>query len=170
MGWLIAVLVILAIIFFAVPRYRVIILVLMMASLGLGYIIYHESQREATERARKEHIAETLVKASDLEMTDFKISPPPFEGMSGWTIKGVVKNNSEYDVESISLNIVVRNCDTNKTNCVVIGSGTALAWRINIPKGQVRNFDEAFKLERMPKLENWDWSVTVKSIVAMNWK
>ena len=162
MGLLVAVIVLLIIIYFATVSsgFRIFLLVALAASLPLGYLWYQQSARESAENERRLSIARSLVKPSDLEMTDSRLTPPSYPGLTLWNIYGVIKNNSNYEIESLALTIEVTNCDASDSNCVVVGSGTARRDFLRIPKGQARAFNVNFPLENLPKLEKWKWRIT----------
>jgi hypothetical protein len=159
MGLIVAAIALFVIIYFATVSsgFRIFLLVVLAASLPLGYFWYHQS---AKENERRLSIARSLVKPSDLKMTDSKLTPPSYPGLSLWNIYGVIKNNSNYEIESIALTIEVTNCDAYGSNCVVVGSGIARRAFLRIPKGQARAFDVNFPLENLPKLEKWKWRIT----------
>lgn len=170
MGLLVAVIALFVIIYFAVVSsgFRILVLIVLAASLPLGYFWYQQSAKESADTERRLSVARSLVKPSDLEMTDSKLTPPSYPGLSMWNIYGVIKNNSDYEVESIALTIEVTNCDSFDSNCVVVGSGIARRDFLRIPKGQARAFNVNFPLENLPKLEKWKWRITDWLIEARN--
>ena len=170
MGLIVAVIAILVIIYFATVSsgFRIFLLVVLAASLPLGYFWYHQSAKESAENERRLSIARSLVKPPDLEMTDSKLTPPSYPGLSLWNIYGVIKNNSNYEIESLALTIEVTNCDAYDSNCVVVGSGIARRDFLRIPKGQARAFNVNFPLENLPKLEKWKWRISDWLIEARN--
>ena len=167
MGLIVAAIALFVIIYFATVSsgFRIFLLVVLAASLPLGYFWYYQS---AKENERRLSIARSLVKPSDLEMTDSKLTPPSYPGLSLWNIYGVIKNNSNYEIESIALTIEVTNCDAYDSNCLVVGNGIARRELLRIPKGQARAFDVNFPLENLPKLEKWKWRITDWLIEARN--
>jgi len=162
MGLLVAVIVLFAIIYLAAVSsgFRIFLLVALAAALPLGYLWYQQSAKESADNERRLGIARSLVKPSDLEMTDSKLTPPSYPGLSLWNIYGVIKNNSKYEIESMALTIEVTNCDADDGNCVVVGSGTARRDFLRIPAGQARAFNVNFPLENLPKLEKWKWRIS----------
>jgi hypothetical protein len=161
MGLLVAVIVLFAIIYLAAVSsgFRIVLLVVLAAALPLGYFWYHQSAKESADQERKLSIARSLVKPSDLEITDSKLTPPSYPGLTLWNFYGVIKNNSDYEIESMALTIEITNCDAGDSNCVVVGSGIARRDFLRIPRGQARAFDVNFPLENLPKLEKWKWRI-----------
>jgi hypothetical protein len=170
MGLLVAVIALFVIIYFATvsSSFRIILLVVLAAALPLGYLWYHWSAKERADQERMLSIARSLVKPTDLEMTDSRLTPPSYPGLSLWNIYAVIKNNSNYEIESIALTIEISNCDAYDANCVVVGSGIARRDFLRIPKGQARAFNVNFPLENLPKLEKWKWRISDWLIEAKN--
>ncbi|MDP1700424.1 MAG: hypothetical protein Q8L53_05610 [Aestuariivirga sp.] len=170
MGLLVAVIALFVIIYFAVVSsgFRIFLLVALAAALPLGYFWYQQSAKESADNELRLSIARSLVKPTDLEMADSKLTPPSYPGLSLWNIYGVIKNNSDYEIESIALTIEVTNCDAYDSNCVVVGSGIARRDILRIPKGQARAFNVNFPLENLPKLDKWKWRITDWLIEARN--
>lgn len=170
MGLLVAVIVLFAIIYLAAVSsgFRIFLLVALAAALPLGYLWYLQSVKESADQERRLSIARNLVKPTDLEMTDSKLTPPSYPGLILWNFYGVIKNNSSYEVESLALTIEVTNCNADDSNCVVVGSGIARRDFLRIPKGQARAFNVNFPLENLPKLEKWNWRISDWLIEARN--
>lgn len=170
MGLLVAVIVLLLIIYFAVVSsgFRIVLLVALAASLPLGYLWYQQSTKQSADNESRLSIARSLVKPTDLEITDSRLTPPSYPGLTLWNIYGVIKNNSDYEIESIALTIEVTNCDAYDSNCVVVGIGVARRDFLTIPKGQARAFNVNFPLENLPKLGKWKWRIADWLIEAKN--
>lgn len=170
MGLLVAIIAVLVIIYFATisSSFRIFLLVALAAALPLGYLWYLQSAKQSAENESRLNIARSLVKPADLEMTDSKLTPPSYPGLTMWNFYGVIKNNSNYEIESIALTIEVTNCNDDDSNCVVVGSGIARRDFLRIPKGQARAFDVNFPLENLPKLEKWKWRISDWLIEARN--
>ncbi len=170
MGFLVAIIALSAIVYLAVisSGFRVFLFAVLVASVPLGYFWYQQSAKESADNERRLSIARSLVKPSDLEMTDSKLTPPSYPGLTLWNIYGVIKNNSKYEIESMALTIEVTNCDASDSNCVVVGSGIARRDFLRIPVGQARAFNVNFPLENLPKLEKWKWRISDWLIEARN--
>jgi hypothetical protein len=162
MGLLVALVVLFAIIYLAAisSRFRIYLLVALAAAIPLGYIWYHQAAKDRAEQERSLSIARSLVQPSDLDMTDSKLTPPSYPGLTMWNFYGVIKNNSNYEIESMALTIEVTNCNADDSNCLVVGSGIARRDFLRIPKGQARAMNVNFPLENLPKLEKWKWRIT----------
>jgi hypothetical protein len=150
------------------PGFRILLLVVLAAALPLAYLWYLQSEKQIADNESRLTIARSLVKSTDLEMTDSRLTPPSYPGLTLWNIYGVVKNNSSYDIESIALTIEITNCDSSDSNCVVVGTGVARREFLKIPKGQARAFNVNFSFENLPKLEKWKWRIADWLIVAKN--
>ena len=170
MGLLVAVIAVLLIIYLATvsPSFRIVLLVVLAAALPLAYLWYLQSEKQSADNESRLTIARSLVKSTDLEMTDSRLTPPSYPGLTLWNIYGVIKNNSSYDIESIALTVEITNCDESDSNCVVVGTGVARRDFLRIPKGQARAFNVNFPFENLPKLEKWKWRITDWLIEAKN--
>jgi hypothetical protein len=170
MGLLVAVIVVLLIIYLATvsPGFRILLLVVLAAALPLAYLWYLQSEKQSADNESRLTIARSLVKPTDLEMTDSRLSPPSYPGLTLWNIYGVIKNNSSYEIESIALTVEITNCDASDSNCVVVGTGVARRDFLRIPQGQARAFNVNFPFENLPKLEKWKWRITDWLIEAKN--
>jgi hypothetical protein len=170
MGLLVAAIAVLVIVYFATVSagFRIVLLVAVAAALPLGYLWYLQSEKQSADIESRLTIARSLVKPTDLEMTDSRLTPPSYPGLTLWNIYGVIKNNSSYEIESIALTIELTNCDASDSNCVVVGSGVARRDFLRIPIGQARAFDVNFPFENLPKLEKWKWRITDWLIEAKN--
>ncbi len=162
MGLLVAVIAVLVIIYFATVSsgFRILLFAVLAAALPVGYLWYLQSEKQSADNESRLTIARSLVKPTDLEMTDSRLSPPSYPGLTLWNIYGVIKNNSSYEIESIALTIEVTNCDASESNCVVVGIGVARRDFLRIPAGQARAFNVNFPLENLPKLEKWKWRIS----------
>src|SRR5262245_2643407 len=117
MGWLAAVIAIIAIVGFAIafPGFRkfLLILAVVLVALGVGLSLYLAN--ESRQREKQELAARSLIQHSEVEFRDLVMTG----ASASWTIKGLVKNNSRYTIETIKLIVSVSNCDGDGRNCVV---------------------------------------------------
>jgi hypothetical protein len=155
MVWLIA---ILAIVFFAIAYsgFRKFLLgsFIAMIAIGIGIYLYVENEQYQREKRR------SLVSSSDVDFQNLVLG----NQYGSWNIKGLVKNNSRYQIEQIKLMISVLNCDGDGKNCVIVGSDDNVTGYLDIPPGQARALDAFVTLSNLPKLTNWHWNYRVSYI------
>ena len=74
MGLLVAVIAVLLIIYLATvsPGFRIVLLVVLAAALPLAYLWYLQSEKQSADNESRLTIARSLVKPTDLEMTEFQ--------------------------------------------------------------------------------------------------
>jgi hypothetical protein len=160
MAWIIAVI---AIVFFAIafPEFRKLLLILFVALIAAGVGIYFYSENASRQREQRELLAQTLIKNSEVEFLNLVMS----NDYGSWKIKGLVKNNSRYQIEKLKLMVAVSNCDGNKRNCTVVGANDVTDY-LDIPPGQARALDAFVTLRNLPQLTDWSWSYRVGFIQA----
>jgi uncharacterized membrane protein len=160
MAWLIAVI---AIVFFAIafPGFRKVLLVLFVVLIAAGVGIYLYSEQATRQREERELLARSLIKTSEVEFQNLVMS----NNYGSWKIKGLVKNNSRYQIEKIKLTVDVSNCDGNKRNCTVVGTDDVTDY-LDIPPGQARALDAFVTLRNLPQLTDWNWSYRIGYIQA----
>ena len=100
------------------------LLVVLAAALPLGYLWYQQSAKQSADNERRLSIARSLVKPSDLEMTDPKLTPPSYPGLSLWNIYGVIKNNLA--------SILIKDLKTVTLGATIIGLITLLGAAIGL--------------------------------------
>ncbi|MGY3449257.1 hypothetical protein [Bradyrhizobium sp. USDA 4353] len=164
MTWLATIVAVIAIAFFALihPVFRRFLVGLFIATVATAIGIYIYVDYDSRQREKRQLQARMLITYSDVEFQDLVMS----NRYGSWTIKGLVKNNSKYPIETIKLAIEVSNCDANKANCVVVGSDDSVtAYSINVPSGQARALD-SYVTFNLPELKNWSWTYRVVYIEA----
>ncbi len=166
MGWVAAVLAFVAVVYFSITysmfRRAVLFLLalLVVASVLGGIAAYIYQKYEEDRRAR----AASLIQKSDLGFSQFTMETPT-NSSALLDVVGVVKNNSAYTVDSLTITITIRDCDEGESSCEVVGSNDV--WdSITIPPGQVREFRGLASFDGLPSLKNWRWSYTVKDVYA----
>jgi hypothetical protein len=165
MVWLAAIIAIIAFVFFAIayPGFRKFLLGSFVALIATGVGIYLYSENESRQREKRELLARSLIKNSEVEFQNLVMS----SDFGTYKIKGLVKNNSRYQIETINLTVAVSNCDANGKNCVVVGTDNNVSgYSIDIPPGQARALDAYVTLRNLPPLTNWNWSYQVGYIQA----
>jgi len=96
MGWLAAIIAIIAIIVFAIvyPGFRKFLVISFAAvvALGIGGYLYSESEsRQRQKQELQELIARSLIQNSEIEFQNLVMGNDHY---GSWKIKGLVKNNS----------------------------------------------------------------------------
>lgn len=165
MTWLATIVAIIAIVSFAIayPGFRRFLLGLFVVIAAAAVGIYLYVDYESRQQEKRQFLARTLITYSDVEFQDLIMS----NSYSSWKIKGLVKNNSRYQIETIKLAVAVSNCDANKKNCMVVGNDDDVtAYSIDVPPGQARALDAFVTLRNLPQLTNWNWTYRVVYIQA----
>jgi hypothetical protein len=164
MAWLATIIAIIAIVFFAIahPGFRKFLLGLFVALIAAGVGIYLYFENESREREKRELLARSLIGNLEVEFQNLVMS----NNYGSWKIKGLVKNNSRYQIEKIKLTVAVSNCEGNGRNCIVVGSDNDVTEYLDIPPGQARALDAFVTLRNLPQLTDWNWSYRVGYIRA----
>jgi hypothetical protein len=164
MAWLAAIIAIIAIIFFAIahPGFRRFLLGLFVAIIAACVGLYLYVQNETRQQEKRQELARSLIKNSEVEFQNLVMS----NNYGSWRIKGLVKNNSRYQIEKIKLTVAVSNCDGNKSNCIVVGTDDDVSSYLDIPPGQARGLDTFVSFRNLPQLTDWNWSYRVGYIQA----
>lgn len=159
MGWLIATVIVLAIIYFMVisPGFRVFAFVLLG---GIAIWIYaqnessnKEAARAQIERAEKDRarakfdeLAEKAIRLSELEIKDLKFGK--FYG-ARYNLDGIVYNKSDTTLLEIAITVTLSDC-ANTAACVVVGEAMDTS-TLNVPPGQARAFSMTFNMQGVPE-------------------
>jgi len=164
MTWLAAIIAIIAIVFFAIthPGFRKFLLILFVGLIAAGVGLYLYSENESRQYEKRQLLAQSLIGTTEVEFQNLVMS----NSYGSWMIKGLVKNNSRYQIEKIKLSVQVSNCDANKSNCTVVGADDDVTDYLDIPPGQARALDVFVTLRDLPQLTDWKWSYRVAYIQA----
>jgi hypothetical protein len=165
MGWLIATIVVIAIIYFMIvsPGFRS-VAILIVLGVGIGIYVLVENDKKQSERWRqeqagRERLALTSIDASDLSLSDVQLVKSP------WTLKGNVVNNSKYGLGSLTFLVKVEDCPPQKP-CITIGQESASV-SVSVPPGQMRAFrSSALRFDGMPSAVNLRWGYEITQIRA----
>src|SRR5262245_12951363 len=128
MGWLIAIVVVVAIIWFMIVspgfRYTAIGLVLFAGAAIFFWIQKerNENEQRARERAASEAIAVILITKNDIALECFQL----VKDYSWWGLKGNVINHSKYTLGSLQFLVRVRDCPETKP-CIIVAEERATA-------------------------------------------
>lgn len=111
----------------------------------------------------QDKISKTLITADQLEFREFS----SVDGLN--TLSGEVKNNSDYELTSMILEITAFDCPTPEVtaDCETVGQDTQYVF-VDIPPKQVRNTGKIFvSFDDMPKIKGtFFWNYSVKEIRA----
>jgi hypothetical protein len=165
MAWLAAVIAIIVIVFFAIahPGFRRFLFGLFVAIIAACIGIYFYFDNESRQREKRELLARSLIGNSEVEFQNLVMSN---SYGSTWKIKGLVKNNSRYQIEKIKMTVAVSNCEGIGKNCTIVGTDDDITEYLDIPPGQARALDTFVTLRNLPQLTDWTWSYRVSYIQA----
>jgi hypothetical protein len=179
-GWLIATIVLIALIWFMIvsPGFRYFIVAIVVLG-GLAIYGWNESEQKdyerrqqeaAQDRAAHERAALSAISRSDLALEKVQLK----KGSSSWTLTGNVTNNSKHHLGSLEFKVLIEdNCPLPETNkdwavdlvpkkCITIGQDIARA-RVSVPPGQMRAFSSGpISFEGMPETNSprWRYKIT----------
>ena len=127
--------------------------VLFAILLIVSWIISSNSKQKAENEA-----ARNRVRAEQLVFTDLQLKPGPI-----YELTGRVKNNSKYNVSSISLKVRIFDCNA-QSHCDVVAESSVYDILISgIPSGQVRDIDASVFVHDKPQFRGrfqWDYQIT----------
>jgi hypothetical protein len=164
-GWLAAVIAIIAVVWFAIvyPGFRKLLGMLALTTIGFAVVGYFYLERQNREQEKQTQLARSRISISAVDLQNFTLS----NEYGSWKIKGVVKNNAaSLTLKDLSLKISITNCDANGRNCVVVGAHDSVFYSLNVPPGQARAADNYVWFSNLPPLQNWNWSYQVNYIEA----
>lgn len=159
MGWLIATLVVLAIIYFMVvsPGFRIFAIIL-LGGIAIWFYSLNESSKKENARAQVEQaekdrarerfdaLAEKAIRVSELEIKELKFGK--FYG-ARYSLDGVVYNKSDTTLLEIAIAVTLSDC-ANAAACVVVGEAMDTS-NLNVPPGQARAFSMTFTMQGVPE-------------------
>jgi hypothetical protein len=174
---LLAVLVILALSFFAIvsPLFRSILLV--VAAIGGGLLVYaYNNQQKASEvyrrqRASAEGYATTAITINDLSFSNVALNHVLDMPMR-WALEGNVANNSKHELKSIVFQVTLRDCEKvgSIDTCNIVGQENIQAIDLKVPPGQTRAFKSStFEFRNLPKHVGTCTSNPCPSTRQFNW-
>jgi hypothetical protein len=167
MGWLIAILVVIALIFFMIvsPGFRYVIIGIVV--LG-GIVIYGWIEKEKKETERRQEIAAAQERAalSAISTTDIALDAVQLKKeVSWWVLTGNVTNNSKYRVGSLGFLVRIEDCPPQK-GCITIGQESVRA-NVSVPSGQMRAFSShSIEFKGMPAAISPRWRYEITEIRA----
>lgn len=155
MGWFLAVVVILFVIWLAVasPGFRYILL---FGVLGSGLYFWSVQEQEDKRRQR----ARAAIKETEIEIGDARLSMESFAKFTA-----TVTNNSKFPLRSLTLRISIEDCAEKETRCRVVGEDSVSQY-LEVPASQVRAMDTFANFSNLPPLKNPRWFYRVESVEA----
>jgi len=162
-GWLIAIIVSIALIYFMIvsPGFRYLAIGIVVLG-GIAIYGWIENDKKESERRRQidtaqERAALSAISATDIALDDVQLK----KESSWWVLKGNVTNNSKYRLGSLGFIVRIEDCPPQK-ECITIGQESVRAI-VSVPPGQMRAFSSyAIDFKGMPasKTPRWRYEIT----------
>ena len=117
MGWLIAIILSIALIFFMIvsPGFRYIIIGIVVLS-GIAIYVLIEKDKNESERRRQSDAAQERAALSAISATDIALDNVQLKKESSWwVLKGNVTNNSKYRLGSLGFIVRIEDCPNTRT-------------------------------------------------------
>jgi hypothetical protein len=138
-----------------------------LASATALYIFADQQKRDA-EYAKQIEQKSKLIAATDLELSDVKISVPTY-GRDA-SVTGTVINKSQYILENFEIQFTILDCPFSyltDRKCNIIGQSRGTAYS-DVPSGQKRAFYASAAFADLPPLEKdqWSWTYVVTGVVG----
>lgn len=158
-------LVVIVILFFLIKSqgFRKAALAVVGISVVGGICLYLYFKFEESDRARKLAHARTLIQHDQIEIIDPRVSFSSFDGRPE-RINGRLRNNSDYTVRSVELNLRFEDCDA-KGKCDTVGESDAEV-TVMAPPGQSRDFSSSVYGDRIAVRGTRNWTYSINSITA----
>jgi hypothetical protein len=162
-GWLIAIIVAIALIYFMIVssgfRYLIIGIGVLGAIAIYAWIEYEkkESERRQQIATAQERVALSAISTTDIALDNVQL----MKESSRWVLKGNVTNNSKYRLGSLGFIVRIEDCPPQK-ECITIGQESVRAF-VSVPPGQMRAFSSyAIDFKGMPaaKTPRWRYEIT----------
>ena len=163
MGWLIAIIVSIALIFFMIasPGFRYLIIGIVVLGAIAIYVLIENDKKES-ERQRQIATAQERAALSAITTTDIALDNVQLKKESSWwVLKGNVTNNSKYHLGSLGFRVRIEDCPPQK-GCITIGEERVRAI-VSVPPGQMRAFSSySMEFKGMPAASRsrWDYEIT----------
>jgi hypothetical protein len=182
MGWLAAILGLIALVFFMIisPGFRYFIIALVVLG-GLGIYGWIEMEKKDDERRRQTDAetdaAEKRAARSAIALRDLALDEVRLKKGSPLTLTGNVTNNSKYHLGSLRFRVWIEDCPEwavapgptvapGLKKCLTVGEVTVRA-NVPVPPGQMRAFSSsAVYFEGMPTTGYNRWGYEITEIQA----
>ena len=169
MVWFFATIILLATIFFAIVSegFRAFLLVVVGLAVVGGFWLYNNAQKENARREQATQLARTLIPFSKLKFDNFHMSPN-YSGSDSFTLSGLVTNQSEHQLQHLSLTVTLENCSAPGVGCVVVGQAKNVGDydTLAIPPKQARQLQTLVFFQNLPPLNSWQWHYTINYVEA----
>ena len=153
MGWFLAAIVVVLVVYLAVInrqfRYFLLIVIAGIAAYGYYANILSENRKE---------LARKLINPTEIKIQEARLRVGPFGRLTAR-----VTNRSRYTLTNLSLRVIVRDCEPDGKQCITVGEDTASEY-FTIPPGQTRALDTPVRFNNLPKLRKWHWNFHIKEI------
>jgi hypothetical protein len=163
MAWLIGTIIVIAIIWFMIvsPGFRFFAIGLVVLGAFGIYALIQNSEKQTAERqqqrAQQERWTTSAIKTDEISLKDVSLK----KGSLYWTLKGVVSNNSQFDLGSIMFLVTIQDCSNAKTS-------VGFSDKPLVPAGQLRSFETySMEFKNMPPAANPTWEYKVTEIRAV---
>ena len=110
----------------------------------------------------KQEIAKSLISIDQIQLTNLTLN----KSSMSYQLSGQVKNNSNYELEDITLAVTAYDCPTNTitSDCITIGQDNNVSTYVNIPSNQVRALNDVtyVNLDNMPPVKGmflWSYKI-----------
>jgi hypothetical protein len=155
-GWLIAIIVLIALIYFMIVssgfRYFIIGIVVLG---GIAIYVWNENEKKKSER--EERAALSAIGTTDIALDNVQLK----KEFSSWVLTGNVTNNSKYGLRSLR----IEDCPPQK-GCITIGQESVRAI-VSVPPGQMRTFSSySITFPGMPAASSPRWRYEITEIRA----
>jgi len=138
------------------------IIALVIIALAIFALLIAKASYDDKRRLKKELSA---ISDSDLRLTNMRLGE---FGYSGWNLNGTVFNNSENDIQQLTLTVYLRLCtdSSRMESCVTTGQDDVTLY-VKIPSGQAREIRGYPSFQNAPPIQSgWGWSYSIKEIRA----
>jgi hypothetical protein len=176
-GWLIAIIVLIALIWFMIvsPGFRIFIIgIVVLGVIAIyGWIKHEEKESERGQQAAaaQDRAALSAITPSDIALDKVQLK----KDGSSWTLTGNVTNKSKYHLGSLGFKVWVEDgCSDwaeadhapKKEECITVGQETGRVY-VFVPPGQMRAFSlPAIYFKGMPATNSPRWRFEITEIRA----
>jgi hypothetical protein len=143
------------------PKFRKYSAYGLLAVLAAGFGAYSiNSAMETAELERKK----LKIRAAQIVPVDMRLALPS-PGFSSASISGTFRNDGDWETESVTAKIRILSCDTGKTDCKASYTREHTFY-VAIPRTESRGIQDTVFLDNLPKMADWTWDMTIKSVIS----
>lgn len=121
-------------------RFRKFAGVSLLVLVVVGFVFYAWLEQNSRESRRRYEQRKTLIKGSEIELFDLRLSRSSYNGSPEY-LYGRVRNNSRYALSEVRLILQYRDC-VKPDNCETVGEDDVTV-REDVPPGQSRDFQQS---------------------------